>query len=114
VGSFSYGQGQFNAEAELNKMVSAPSSPEASAFGTYGKVDINLRVGAPNISIPLYTYKGREMDLPISLTYDINARKVEDIATGMGLGWNLNLGGTIDRNVQGLPDVLQSQQGGDL
>lgn len=104
VGTVAFAQENFNAEGELGKMIQTPNSPEAQAFGGYGSVPINLRTGTPNISVPLYTYKGLEMDLPISLTYDIHARKVEDIASGMGMGWNLNLGGRIVRNVNGLAD----------
>ncbi|MDC8005147.1 hypothetical protein POV27_13885 [Aureisphaera galaxeae] len=104
IGTISYAQEEFNAEGELGKMIQTPNSPEAQAFGNYGSIPVNLRTGTPNISVPLYTFKGLEMDLPISLTYDIHARKVESIASGVGMGWNLNLGGRITRNVNGLAD----------
>jgi len=80
------GSGTFNYHAELKRMITVPNSPEAQAFAKYGNVAVNLNVGAPNVSIPLYTYKGREMNLPISLTYDISARKVDNIASNVGMG----------------------------
>ncbi len=111
VGTIIYAQNSFNAEGELAKSVNVPNSPEAQAFTNYGNNSANLNTGTPIISIPLYTYKGIEMDLPISLTYDTNARKVEDIASGMGMGWNLNLGGRVSRIANGLPDECITYQG---
>ncbi|GAB5400807.1 MAG: hypothetical protein Aureis2KO_23920 [Aureisphaera sp.] len=96
--------GEFNYTNEVNRMLTIPTSSEAAAFGTYGETAVSLFEGKPNVAIPLYTFKGLEMDLPISLTYDIDARKVEDIAPGTGLGWNLALGGSITRITNGLPD----------
>ncbi len=104
----SYGQESFNPDSELKKMVSTPNTPESQAFGAYGDIPVNLRSGEPNISVPLYTYKGLEFDLPISLSYDMNARKVAEIANAMGMGWNLNLGGRITLNTNGLSDQFDS------
>ncbi|NQX86673.1 MAG: RHS repeat protein [Flavobacteriaceae bacterium] len=94
----------FNYESELLRTIPVPNSPEAEAFTQYGNVPVDMLKGAPSISIPLYEYKGHELNIPMSLTYDINARKVEDLATNVGLGWNLNLGGRISRITQGKPD----------
>ncbi len=96
----SFSQTPFDYNAEVNRRVSTPTSPEASAFSSYGDIPVDLRVGKPNVSIPLYTYKGNEFDIPISLTYDIDARKVEDVASNVGMGWNLNIGARITRNVK--------------
>jgi len=65
---------------------------------------VSLYTGTPNISVPIYTHKGRELDLPISLTYDASGVKVDQQATNIGLSWNLNVGGRISRIVNGLPD----------
>lgn len=91
-------------QQELDKMVQIPNSPEARAFAKYGNSDVSLHTGTPNINIPLYTIKGREMDLPVNLTYDASGIKVEQLATWVGLGWNLNLGGRITRMTNGLAD----------
>ena len=94
----------FDPKAESIRMVSAPNSPEAQAFTKYGNTEVNMYLGVPNIQIPIYMYKGRELDLPITLTYDASGIKVEQMATNVGLGWNLNLGGRISRITNGLPD----------
>ncbi|MEM1338970.1 MAG: RHS repeat domain-containing protein [Bacteroidota bacterium] len=91
-------------QQEVNKLVSIPNSPEAQAFAKYGDIDVSLYSGTPNIVVPLHTFKGREMDLPMTLTYDASGIKVEQLATWVGLGWNLNVGGRISRVANGLPD----------
>jgi YD repeat-containing protein len=91
-------------QQELNKMTTIPNSPEAEAFAQYGDVDASLYSGSPNISVPLYSIKGREMSLPIALTYDHSSVKVEQLATWVGLGWNLQVGGRVSRITNGLPD----------
>lgn len=89
---------------EVSKMVPLPVSPEAAAFMTYGNTPVNLYTGTPDINIPLYTFQGREMALPMSLSYDAGGIRVEQQATWVGLGWNLNVGGRITRIANGLPD----------
>ena len=89
---------------EVSQMVRIPNSPEAQAFAAYGNTDVNLHAGVPNIAIPLYTHQGIEMDLPVSLTYDASGIKVEQMATWVGLAWNLNAGGRISRITNGQPD----------
>lgn len=97
-------QGQYNNLDELAKMVQIPNSPEAEAFTKYGNTSVSLYTGTPNISVPLYTHQGRELNLPMGLTYDASGIKVEQMASQIGLGWNLNIGGRISRIVNGFPD----------
>jgi len=96
-------------------LVKIPPSPEAAAFAKYGNTPTNLYTGSPNISIPVASLKGRGIDIPISLSYDASGIKVEQIATWVGLGWNLNVGGMVTRQVNGLPDdyFSSSLPGGD-
>ena len=94
----------FDPAAESVRLAPTPTSPEAQAFTKYGNTPVNMYTGTPNIQIPIYTHKGRELDLPISLTYDASGIKVEQLATNVGLGWNLNVGGRISRITNGMPD----------
>lgn len=94
----------FSPTAESIRMAPTPNSPEAQAFTKYGNTPVNMYTGSPNIQIPIYTHKGRELDLPISLSYDASGIKVEQLATTVGLGWNLNVGGRISRITNGQPD----------
>lgn len=94
----------FNYDGELARVLNIPNSPEAEAFTKYGNTSVNMYTGTPNIGVPVYTYQGKELNLPISLTYDATGIKVEQRATQVGLGWSLSVGGRISRIVNGLPD----------
>jgi YD repeat-containing protein len=98
------GQMTFESSAELMGQIKFPKSPEAAAFEKYGNTSVNLHTGTPNITVPIHTVKGRELDLPIYLTYDASGVKVDEVATNIGLKWNLNFGGRITRNINGGPD----------
>ncbi|WP_299260852.1 hypothetical protein [uncultured Aquimarina sp.] len=94
----------FDYTAELSRAVTIPNSPEAAAFIKYGNVPLNQYTGTPNISIPICEIKGNSISMPISMTYDASGIKVNQLATKVGLGWNLNYGGVVSRQVHGLPD----------
>lgn len=79
-------------------------SPNASALLQYANVPVNLYTGVADISVPLYDFPGRKVNVPISLSYHASGIKVKDIASSVGLGWNLNAGGAITRIVRGSPD----------
>ncbi|MFH6986042.1 hypothetical protein [Marinoscillum luteum] len=69
-----------------------------------GDYPIRRETGVPNISIPIFTAKSGELSLPISLSYHAGGNKVDDIASWVGLGWNLNAGGMISRTIRGTLD----------
>ncbi len=81
-----------------------PPSPNSSALLEYANIPVNYYTGTPEIDVPLYTLKGRHLELPISLSYHASGIKVDDIPSWVGTGWTLNAGGVITREVLGLPD----------
>jgi len=81
-----------------------PASPNASALGKYGEIPVSMYTGVPNTNIPLYTLKGRELEVPITLNYHAGGVRVEEIASMVGIGWSLNAGGIISRAIRGMPD----------
>jgi YD repeat-containing protein len=81
-----------------------PPSPEAASLAKYADIPVNLYSGTPDISIPLYTVKDRELSLPLSVSYHAAGNKVETTATRIGLGWTLNAGGVITRTIRGRAD----------
>lgn len=81
-----------------------PKSPNAAAMERYGNYEVNLFHGLPQISIPIYEIKTKNLTLPITLNYHASGIKVTDVASWAGLGWNLNAGGQITRKVKGKPD----------
>lgn len=103
IGYCQMGRDQYTVP-KVEDLVKIPPSPEAAAFAKYGNTPTNLFTGTPNISVPIANLKGRDIEIPISLTYDASGIKVEQLATWVGLGWNANVGGMVTRQVNGLPD----------
>jgi hypothetical protein len=92
-----------NDKLDILKTVVAPS-PNASSLGKYGETPVSLYTGLPNINIPIYSLKTGNVSVPISLSYHAGGNKVGEIASWVGLGWSLNCGGIISRNIRGWPD----------
>ncbi len=77
-----------------------PPSPTAFELGKYGHAPLGLNTGTVQVSIPIYTYKTRNLNVPISLSYRSNGIKVDELSSNVGLGWSLNAGGVITRLVR--------------
>ncbi|RUT69453.1 hypothetical protein D0817_16595 [Flavobacterium cupreum] len=81
-----------------------PPSPVAGELGKFGNVPVGLFTGTANISVPLLSFKTKDLESPLSLFYGSNGIKVDEVASNVGLGWNLNLGGVITRTVRDQQD----------
>ena len=82
----------------------APKSPDAAALFRYTETPVSLYTGVPNINIPIFTIKEGDIELPISISYHAGGIKVNDEASSVGLGWNLNAGGRVSHIVSGVND----------
>jgi hypothetical protein len=85
-----------------------PTSPEAALLGRFGDIPISYYTGTANISIPIYSIKESNIEVPITLNYHASGIKVEDQATWVGLGWDLSPGGSIIQEVRGIRDELDN------
>jgi hypothetical protein len=94
---------------QLLKNVIHPS-PNVASLGKYGDIPVSLYTGIPDISIPLYEIRDRELSLPLSLSYHAAGVRVEEIASCVGIGWTLLAGGVVGRNVRGQPDDVSQWQ----
>ena len=79
-------------------------SPTAAELGKYGSWPVDYYHGLPQISIPIYTISVAELVLPVSLSYHASGIKVDQEASWVGLGWSLNAGGVITRQINGSDD----------
>ncbi len=84
--------------------VLVPPTPEAASLGKNIEIPVSLSTGVPNITIPLWEIRQGDILIPIGLSYNSSGIKVEEIASWVGTGWNLNFGGGIFRSSRGLPD----------
>jgi hypothetical protein len=81
-----------------------PPPPDAASLGKYGQFPVSLHTGVPNITIPIFELPGKELSVPVSMSYHASGILVDDLASWVGLGWSLNAGGMITRTVRGRPD----------
>ncbi|WP_316824681.1 hypothetical protein [Pedobacter miscanthi] len=80
-------------------LTSGPSQPEAQSFQPVGVSDmVDLFSGDFKYNIPLMDIDG----YPINLNYQ-SGTGIDDEASWVGLGWNLNVG-AINRQLRGIPD----------
>jgi hypothetical protein len=79
--------------------IGGPSQPEMSSFKSVGTSNmVNLFSGDFNYNIPLLDVGG----YPVNIYYD-GGIGMEQEASWVGLGWNINPG-NINRNMRGVPD----------
>ncbi len=82
------------------------SLPQTDAwnFVRQGEVSPSMYTGTINLSVPIYEYKDKDFSIPIVATYSSNGNQPNQIAGILGPGWNLELGGCITIETNGIPD----------
>jgi len=81
------------------RFIGGPSQPEMSSFKSVSTDNmVNLFTGDFNYNIPLLDVGG----YPVNIYYDGNIG-MEQEASWVGLGWNINPG-SVSRSVRGIPD----------
>jgi len=80
------------------------ASPEIAKLESFLETPVGLYNGIPDISIPLYSIKEKNIEMPIVLRYHSSGIKVAEEATWVGLGWSLMVEGTITHSIVGFPD----------
>ena len=82
------------------------SLPQTDAwdFIRQGDVSPSLYTGTINLSIPIYSYKDKDFNIPIVATYSSNGNTPNQLPGILGPGWNLELGGCITLETNGIPD----------
>ena len=70
--------------------VDPPTKPQTSNLFTFNPYEVDKTSGTVNINIPFYTIKVGNITLPVGISYRTTGIRVWDIASGVGLGWQLN------------------------
>ena len=73
-------------------------------FIKQGDIGANLHTGTVNLSIPVYTYKDNDFEIPITLDYSSNGLICNMRAGILGPDWVLNAGGSISIEINGMQD----------
>jgi hypothetical protein len=103
---------QVNEEVpELNPQLSDFSvpSPEVSSLLKFVETPVGEATGIPEITIPFYSFSDgiAGTNVNISLDYHGGGIRVAENASREGIGWSLNAGGVISRNLRGIKDELE-------
>lgn len=93
---------------KIGTEITIPNS-QTYNFIKYGNVGASLYTGTVNYSVPVYTYKDKDFEIPISLDYASNGFLPNQRAGDVGLDWVLNIGGVITREIRGIPDEQEYQ-----
>lgn len=80
--------------------------PKTATLSSVIKPNIDLSTGALNQTIPLLSLPGRFKDINMALNYRGTGITVNEVASYVGLGWELQGGGVIVREVKGVPDEI--------
>lgn len=83
-----------------------PLSPTAASLGRFDQVDMNHFNGLPVISVPLYTLKSRDLNLPLGLMYHASGVRPDIRGGWTGLNWSLSCPYSINRIMNGDPDEV--------
>lgn len=102
----SYAQQNWAKEFEMHSQFI--KTPEATMLERFQNYPVSNCLGIPDINIPIYEILSGDLKLPITLSYHLGGHKVNDIATWVGLGWNLNVGGMVSREIKGIDDENKS------
>lgn len=87
-----------------------PIAPTSASLGRYGDHPVDLSTGQVPIEIPLYEIKSGDLSVPIKLKYHSGGIKLNQEASWVGLGWNLDFGGSVVRTVNGFPDEKENPE----
>lgn len=93
------------AEAQETKLQQiTPKSPNIASFEKFLDVPVGLGTGTVNLNVPIYEIEVGNLRIPITLSYNNNGLKCDDIPSWVGQGWNLSTGGYISYQQRGLND----------
>lgn len=97
------------AQTSINKQIPTILSPDIGSLAKFIDVPVSHHTGIPDISIPINTMKvGKDLTVPIALRYHASGIKVDELASNVGLGWNLEANGAIIQSINGLDDGIST------
>jgi len=67
-------------------------------------VSVDPLTGRPRISIPLGQIGVNDVQVPVSIWHHGNSLRVAESEGSCGMGWEISVGGSVSRQVRGLPD----------
>lgn len=69
-------------------------------------INVDHYTGTGSVGIPIYNSNVDGVNIDVSLGYSLKGIRVDEISSIVGLGWSLNTGGEITRQVNGIEDEV--------
>ncbi|MDO7852969.1 RHS repeat domain-containing protein [Hymenobacter convexus] len=89
-----------------------PQSPTVAHLPRFdAQQNVDLKSGAAQASVPLVEISSGPLKLPVSLAYSFSGLRVNQPVDLVGLGWSLQAGGSISRQVVGTLDDAAGNRG---
>lgn len=92
------------AVAQTDKPQVIPPSPRSAEYAKYITYNVSLYNGLPEISIPLYEIKLKDLTIPVVLNYHASGIKYDQDNGEVGVGWSLSTGYRVSRTMYGWAD----------
>ncbi|WP_300691054.1 hypothetical protein [Chryseobacterium sp.] len=105
---FSFSEYHAQSDEISGKQLHNVATPEIASIMRYSDFPELDFIGKTNISVPIYDINFGKLKIPIGLSYNTKGNKVADIATSVGLGWNLNAGGNLTLKVNDMNDFTEA------
>lgn len=97
----SWAQSETDLSISKSRQVNSTQNSDGAAFEGGNATGFT---GNSNISVPLYEIKLKGLSIPIAIKYNNSGIKVDQSASEVGLGWLLEAGGVITRQLHGQAD----------
>ena len=79
-------------------------SPDVATARRYADLPVSYATGSASVSLPLMTLSTPTLSVSLGLDYRCEAKKVDEPAGWVGLGWTLTGLGSVSRQICGMPD----------
>jgi len=68
------------------------------------EIPVNMYTGTGSFQVPIWNVTSRDLSDPVSLVYSVKGVKLNERGGRFGVSWDINAGGSVTREVRGLPD----------
>ena len=79
-------------------------SPDVATARRYADFPVSYATGSASVSLPLMTLSTPTLSVSLGLDYRCEAKRVDEPAGWVGLGWTLTGLGSVSRQICGMPD----------
>ncbi len=79
-------------------------SPDVSSLGKALDNPVAKFTGTVSTNVPIHTMTDGPLSASVDISYISSGVRVAEVASNVGLGWSLNVGGSLTRVVRGKPD----------